>query len=178
MQSSWRPLAPVPRSPPLGPQNSVLSSTRKVRSVPFAVLIVKLTFFESTDLTVPVTAFHGSSNFLHHSGAQPQAETLRPQQPRNAGLRQPALVPSTYALDQRSHLAKNGSVLASRQPAADNEKPTRFPPCFLGYRALGDPDVSARPLLPAVWPVPFSGLLRRPKGRLRSPRRGHGLLVL
>src|SRR5580658_8402308 len=64
MQSSSRPFAPVPRSPPFGPQNSVLVVTLNVLSLPSLSVIVKLGAVLSTDLTVPSIASFGISNFL------------------------------------------------------------------------------------------------------------------
>src|SRR5262245_32561763 len=64
MQSSLSPLTPVPRSPPLGPQNSVALSTMNTRSLPFSMLSVKLPDFRSTALTLPARASLGTSNFL------------------------------------------------------------------------------------------------------------------
>src|SRR5437868_554592 len=64
MQSSLRPLGPVPRSPPLGPQNSVLSSTLKVRSLLFLKRMVNVFAVRSTALILPARASLGTSNFL------------------------------------------------------------------------------------------------------------------
>src|SRR6516165_7793601 len=63
MQSSSRPLMPVPRSPPLGPQNSVALSTMKIWSF-LPIDRVKVDFLMSTDFTTPEMASLGTENFL------------------------------------------------------------------------------------------------------------------